>query len=129
MDALMEVDSSGRIAIIRQMRNHGNYDQEFKKKVIITAEKTSNREAEKIFGISESNIRRWRKLKGEIFGFGPSALEKRKKKKLQIRGRLLKKDAEGGFANIIIEELKGQQDSPSNSNSGSGIYYIFKHYT
>lgn len=103
------------IALVR-MRNHSNYDQEFKKKVIITAEKTSNREAEKLFGISESNIRRWRKLKGEIFGFGPSCLDRnRRKRKIHLKGRVQKRVPGKGFENVVIEEFKMYQDSPSSS--------------
>ncbi|KAK9745314.1 BTB/POZ domain [Popillia japonica] len=43
------------------------YPNEFKKKVILYAEKHNNSEAERVFGIAESNIRRWRKLKSLIF--------------------------------------------------------------
>lgn len=71
-------------------RIHGNYDLDFKKKVILAAEKTSNREAEKIFGVSESNIRRWRKLKGEIFGFGPlrTSDPRKLRRVIHLKGRL-----------------------------------------
>lgn len=101
------------------MRNHANYNVEFKKKVILTAEKTSNREAEKLFGISESNIRRWRKLKGEIFGFGPSLLDRnRKRRKLLLKGKVPKKDF-NAFDNVIVEELRDVQEG-STSSLGNG---------
>lgn len=48
-----------------------HYDREFKQTVVLFAESTSNREAEKKYGISESNVRRWRKLKDEIFNAPP----------------------------------------------------------
>lgn len=56
-----------------------HYDREFKQRVIVYAEKTSNREAEKRYGISESNVRRWRKLKEEIFA--PPVRKGRNKRK------------------------------------------------
>lgn len=105
-------------AVSSQLRNHSNYDQEFKKKVIIAAEKSSNREAEKMFGISESNIRRWRKMKGEIFGFGPSNLDKNKDKRrvIQMKGKLQKQERLPSF---IVEELKVL------ANNSSGSMFIF----
>ncbi|XP_071057230.1 uncharacterized protein [Onthophagus taurus] len=46
------------------------YPTEFKKTVVLYAEKFSNREAERTFGIAESNIRRWKKLKSILFSDG-----------------------------------------------------------
>ena len=43
------------------------YPHEFKRRVVLYAEKFSNREAERKFGISESNIRRWKKLRPILF--------------------------------------------------------------
>ncbi|GJQ85404.1 hypothetical protein Trydic_g10178 [Trypoxylus dichotomus] len=57
------------------------YPNEFKKKVILYAEKHNNSEAERVFGIAESNIRRWRKLKSLIFSKG-FVSESAKKKRL-----------------------------------------------
>lgn len=50
----------------RQGKTH--YNRTFKQAVVLYAERESNREAEKKYGISETNIRRWRKLKTELFG-------------------------------------------------------------
>lgn len=42
-----------------------NYDPEFKKKVALFAENKGNQEAKRRFGVSESNIRRWKKIHKE----------------------------------------------------------------
>lgn len=101
------------------LRNHTVYDEEFKKKVIITAEKTSNREAEKIFGISESNIRRWRKLKGEIFGFVPTkkVAKSGTQKVIHLKGKLHARTLDEGkqFKNLILQELRNVKSEPSRS--------------
>lgn len=41
------------------------YDSDFKKKVAIFAERKGNQEAKRRFGVSESNIRRWKKIQRE----------------------------------------------------------------
>lgn len=38
------------------------YEPEFKRKVAIFAERRGNQEAKRRFGVSESNIRRWKKI-------------------------------------------------------------------
>lgn len=50
----------------RQMYN--NYDLDLKKSVVRYAELNGNKETCTHFGISEANIRRWRRLKDDIFG-------------------------------------------------------------
>jgi hypothetical protein len=44
------------------------YDLDLKKSVVIFAEENGNKEAQARYGISEANIRRWRRLKNDIFG-------------------------------------------------------------
>lgn len=39
-----------------------HYELDFKKKVALFAERKGNQEAKKRFGVSESNIRRWKKI-------------------------------------------------------------------
>lgn len=41
------------------------YDPDFKKKVATFAERKGNQEAKRRFGVSESNIRRWKKIQRE----------------------------------------------------------------
>lgn len=41
------------------------FDPEFKKKVALFAENKGNQEAKRRFGVSESNIRRWKKIQKE----------------------------------------------------------------
>lgn len=116
---ILDVDFDfSRISMISHSRNHGNYDLDFKKKVIIAAEKSSNREAEKLFGVSESNIRRWRKLKGEIFGFGPSRADVIKKKRvIHLKGRLAKNEiVNRQHANsFVVKDMKSLKISPSGN--------------
>lgn len=57
---------------VKLMNHVSMYDPAFKKAVILYAEKKSNSEAQRRFGIHESSIRRWRKIKADI-------LEKAKK--------------------------------------------------
>lgn len=42
-----------------------HYDPDFKKKVALFAENKGNQEAKRRFGVSESNIRRWKKIQKE----------------------------------------------------------------
>ncbi|KXZ75599.1 hypothetical protein TcasGA2_TC015970 [Tribolium castaneum] len=50
----------------RQLYNA--YDLDLKKSVVIFAEANGNKEAQARYGISEANIRRWRRLKDDLFG-------------------------------------------------------------
>ena len=59
-----EDDPSVPSATVTKKRKH--YDKTFKLKVIMFAEKISNREAKRKFGVEESCIRDWRKNKSKI---------------------------------------------------------------
>lgn len=115
--SLFDLDTA---SVISNVKNHGNYDQEFKKTVIIAAEKTSNREAEKMYGVSESNIRRWRKLKGEIFGFEPSTTQMKAKKIGQpIKRKVQKMHFGKEYQNFVVRELKSIRKQPTTRKSGT----------
>lgn len=65
-----------------------NYDPEFKKKVALFAENKGNQEAKRRFGISESNIRRWKKLQKEHViekvAFRKASIKKKSKRRNAI---------------------------------------------
>lgn len=94
-------------ATAQQRFRNGNYDQEFKKRVILTAEQTSNRVAEKQFGVSESNIRRWRKLRDEIFAEPFLDLRRRRGPYVEEKDRL--SDQLEDTRNEVFEALIGGQ--------------------
>lgn len=50
--------------VVRFRARH--YEPEFKKKVVSFAERRGNQEAQRRFGVSESNIRRWRKIQRDL---------------------------------------------------------------
>lgn len=43
------------------------YSAAFKRKVVLHAEKTSNLQAQREFGVNKKNVRRWRKQRAELF--------------------------------------------------------------
>lgn len=49
-----------------KIRQCSSYEPDFKKAVVLYAEQKSTSEAKRRYGISESNIRRWRRLKDDI---------------------------------------------------------------
>lgn len=49
-----------------RIRQCSSYEPDFKKAVVLYAEQKSTSEAKRRYGISESNIRRWRRLKNDI---------------------------------------------------------------
>lgn len=79
-----------------------HYDREFKQRVVLFAERYSNREAEKKYGISESNVRRWRKLRNEIFTTPSVCCKTRKGKK---RPYQKKKKLPLGFESLLFGDL------------------------
>lgn len=62
------------------------YDLETKKSVVTFAEQNGNKEAQARYGISEANIRRWRRLKNDIFG-KTSDFKLRSKKRINSKKR------------------------------------------
>ncbi|XP_019875972.2 uncharacterized protein LOC109603910 isoform X1 [Aethina tumida] len=61
-------------------RHCATYAPDFKKSVILFAEKKGNREARRRYGVCESNIRRWRRLKPEIIE--KAAMPKRRSRRI-----------------------------------------------
>lgn len=49
------------------MEKRYTYNADFKRKVILCAENNGNRAAAKKFSINEANVRRWRKMRAELF--------------------------------------------------------------
>lgn len=75
---------------MRRKNRHGRqlynaYDLELKKSVVIFAEENGNKEAQARYGISEANIRRWRRLKDDIFD---RSTHEYNRGKLRIRKRI-----------------------------------------
>ncbi|KAJ8956243.1 hypothetical protein NQ318_014975 [Aromia moschata] len=64
-----------------QIRQCSYYEPDFKKAVVLYAEQKSTSEAKRRYGISESNIRRWRRLKNDIMEKAAQARPARKCKK------------------------------------------------
>lgn len=74
-----------RISRINIKTQH--YDRTFKQRVVLFSEIYGNREAEKKFEVSESNIRRWKKHKAEIFSAQPLCCKIRGRRKTQKKSK------------------------------------------
>lgn len=98
----------------RQLYNA--YDLELKKSVVIYAEQNGNKEAEARYGISDANIRRWRRLKGEIFSKTknyerintgrPDAVKKQKIKKEKQNYDYTEHDSHSSVGKLVMKKKK-----------------------
>lgn len=85
-------------AVVRFKARH--YEPEFKKKVVSFAERRGNQEAQRRFGVSESNIRRWRKIQRDL------ALEKAAGRKAVANKPRRKRAVAKDIPNKIGMEMK-----------------------
>src|SRR5699024_7805013 len=101
------------------------YDLDLKKSVVIYAEENGNKEAQARYGISEANIRRWRRLKEDIFGKSPDY--DRGKLRMRKRVNYACKLEKGTNCDHLEQESQGSvgESTSRSKNFEIGVFCFF----